>query len=462
MAVPALVACLEIVVRLLFTTALLARVDVRLLVLPAFGLPALALAGGAERIRLRALDERRPAERRERDLFDLATAEPPAKELRLFALGPELLRRHAEESAAIAGNELRHRLQGSALILVGRLLFAVGYLLALAVVVERATHGGLSVRDLVLTIGLASQVMGQLSSVSNRANWLNWSLTAVRDVVWLEDLVRTAVDVGQAGIPPPPRLGSGITFDGVSFAYPGTDTTVLSDLDLTLDAGTVVAVVGDNGAGKSTLVKLLCRFYETSAGVIRVDGVDLRAIDLARWRQRIGAAFQDHARYEVTASSVVGIGDLPRLGDPAAVRAALDAAGAGALVDGLPDGIDSLLGNAWGGAELSGGEWQRRAVARATMRLDPLLLVLDEPTAALDAEAEHLLFERYAGAAGDARRRSGAITIVVSHRFSTVRMADLILVVGGGRVIERGTHDELILLGGAYAHLFRIQAGAYR
>jgi len=502
MAVPALVACLEIIVRLLFTTVLLARVDLRLLILPLFGLPSIALAGVAERIRLGALDARRPAERRARDLFELATEEPPAKELRLFGLGPEILRRYQDESDVVAHNELSHRMRGAGLILCGRLLFAVGYLLGLAVVIQRATHGGLSVSQLVLTIGLASQIMGQLSSVSNRANWLNWSLTSVRDVVWLEDLVRDAgldgvgaAGVGAAGVvaaggvaaggvaaggvaaggvaaggvaaggvavPPPERLVGGIVLDHVSFRYPGTERDVLTDVDLTLPAGSVVAIVGDNGAGKTTLVKLLCRFYEVTSGALLVDGVDLREIDLPGWRSRVSAAFQDHARYEVAVGEAVGIGDVARLKDREAIAAAVEVAGAAGLVEALPAGLDSLLGSAWGGAELSGGQWQRLAVARSTMRNDPLLLVLDEPTAALDAEAEHALFERYAGAAGDARRQSGAITVVVSHRFSTVRMADLILVVGRGGILEQGGHEDLMALNGTYAQLFRLQARAYR
>ena len=456
MAVPALVACLEIVVRLLITTALLARVDARLIVLPLFGLPSIGLAGIAERIRLGALDARRPAERRARDLFELATEEPPAKELRLFGLAPEILRRHQRDNDSVVANELSHRMRGAFLILAGRLLFAVGYVLALVVVVDKAAHGGLRAGELVLTIGLASQIMGQLSSVSNRANWLNWSLTAVRDVVWLEDVVRSGVmETDRSGALAPDMLTTGIELDHVTFRYPGTAATVLDDVSLMLPAGSVVAVVGDNGAGKTTLVKLLARFYEPTSGTIRIDGVDLQSIDLIRWRARISAAFQEHARYEVTVGAATGIGDLPRLDDRDAIADAIDKAGF------FGAGIDELLGSAWGGAELSGGQWQRLAVARATMRADPLLLILDEPTAALDAEAEHKLFERYAGAAGEARRRAGAITIVVSHRFSTVRMADLILVASGGRIIEHGSHEDLMTLEGTYAHLFRLQARAY-
>jgi ATP-binding cassette, subfamily B, bacterial len=224
----------------------------------------------------------------------------------------------------------------------------------------------------------------------------------------------------------------------------------------------VVAVVGENGAGKTTLVKLLARLYEPTAGRILVDGVDLRRLDPDAWRARIAAGFQDFARFELLAREAVGVGHLARIGDATAVRGALGRAGAAQVVTSLPGGLETQLGRAWhGGVDLSGGEWQRLALGRAFMREGPLLLVLDEPTAAIDAPTEHALFERFAAAARSGASR-GTVTLLISHRFSTVRMADLILVLDGGRVVERGSHDELMQRRGLYAELFDLQAAAYR
>jgi ATP-binding cassette subfamily B protein len=223
-----------------------------------------------------------------------------------------------------------------------------------------------------------------------------------------------------------------------------------------------VAVVGENGAGKSTLVKLLCRFYEPTAGTIELDGVDLRGLPADRWRERIAAGFQDFSRFELLARETVGVGDLPRLADEAAVAAALDRAGAADVTPRLPRGLATPLGLSQpDGVELSGGQWQKLALGRAMMRETPLLLVLDEPTAALDAEAEHRLFERYAAGAHRLARRTGAVTVLVSHRFSTVRMADLILVMSGSRIAESGSHAELMAADGLYAELYRLQADQY-
>jgi ATP-binding cassette subfamily B protein len=229
-----------------------------------------------------------------------------------------------------------------------------------------------------------------------------------------------------------------------------------------------VAIVGENGAGKSTLVKLLCRMYQPDSGRILVDGLDLARISADEWRERLAGAFQDFYRFEFQARHSVGIGDVPRLDDEAAVVTAIGRAGANDVVERLKSGLDTQLGPTWpGGVEVSFGQWQKLALARGFMRAQPLLLVLDEPTAALDAETEHALFERYAAAArgnqaDDRGLAEGRITILVSHRFSTVRMADRIVVLDGARVVEAGTHDELLSKRGQYAELYSIQAAAYR
>jgi len=232
----------------------------------------------------------------------------------------------------------------------------------------------------------------------------------------------------------------------------------------------VVAIVGENGAGKSTLVKLLCRMYQPDSGRILIDGVDLARMPAQEWRSRLAGAFQDFFRFEFRARHTVGLGDVPRLEDEPAVAAAVERAGATDVVQGLSAGLDTQLGQTWpGGVEVSFGQWQKFALARGFMREGPLLLVLDEPTAALDAETEHALFERYAAVARAGRTprnvttgANGRITLLVSHRFSTVRMADLIVVMDGARVVEVGSHNELLAKGGSYAELYGIQAAAYQ
>jgi len=244
----------------------------------------------------------------------------------------------------------------------------------------------------------------------------------------------------------------------VTFRYPGTDVDVLHDPDLDVPAGPSVAIVGENGAGKTTLVKLLCRFCAPTAGTITVDGVDLQAIDVEAWRAQLAGGFQDFARVELTLQESVGIGDIASVEDPVAVGGALAKVGAG-----LPVGLDQQLGQQWlGGVDLSEGQWQKVAMARAMMRAEPLLLLLDEPTSGLDAHAEHALFELFAGVASETAARTGAVTLFVSHRFSTVRMADHIVVLERGRVVEQGDHASLMAAGGLYRELYDIQSRAYR
>jgi ATP-binding cassette subfamily B protein len=234
-------------------------------------------------------------------------------------------------------------------------------------------------------------------------------------------------------------------------------------VSLLLPAGAVVALAGENGAGKTTLVKLLAKLYEPSSGTILVDGADLARMPVRAWRSRLAGAFQDFFRFEFRARHTVGLGDLLRLDDESSVMTAVSRAGAGDVITHLPAGLETQLGPTWPeGVEVSFGQWQKLALARGFMRDEPLLLVLDEPTAALDAQTEHALFERYAAATRARANGAGSITVLVSHRFSTVRMADLIVVLDGARVAEVGTHDGLMAKRGHYAELYNIQAAAYR
>jgi ATP-binding cassette subfamily B protein len=445
------------------TVALLGRVHPLLLLLPLFGVPSIVASAWGERMRQRVLDETAEDVRVSHHLFELATTAGPAMELRIFGTGRRVVDRHDAARHATDAPQDRALLKITAVGSLGWLVFAAGFAGALLLVAQRVVDGDASIGDMVLTLTLASQVNNQIMGAAGMATWLMASLKTVGRYLWLVDYAAQATPKIADPVPAPTQLVDGISFEGVAFRYPQTDIDVLSDVDLHIPAGATVAIVGDNGAGKTTLVKLLCRFYEPTAGRITVDGVDLSRIDIAEWRTRVSAGFQDFARPEVLAREGVGVGDLPFIDDEPVVTGALERAGAASVIDTLPAGLGTQLGKSFSdGVELSGGQWQKLALGRAMMRPGPLLLVLDEPTASLDAETEHLLFERYAGAARRVAAGTGAITVLVSHRFSTVRMADMILVVDGGRVAERGTHEELVGLGGLYAELYELQARAYR
>ena len=282
-----------------------------------------------------------------------------------------------------------------------------------------------------------------------------------RRLAWLEDYAASLEASGD--LPVPAMLRTGIRLEDVSFAYPGTSRLVLENVSVTLPAGSVVAIVGENGAGKTTLVKLLAKLYEPSSGSILLDDTPLGRLSAGAWRSRLAGAFQDFFRFEFKAKQTIGLGDVSRLENEPAVVAAVDRAGAGDVVVRLKSGLDTQLGPTWpSGVDLSFGQWQKLALARGFMRDEPLLLILDEPTAALDAETEHALFERYAAAARGEKSANGRITILVSHRFSTVRMANLIVVLDGARLVEVGSHEELMAKDGQYSELYAIQAAAYR
>jgi ATP-binding cassette subfamily B protein len=441
--------------RLGVALSLLVSVHPALLALAAFALPAVFTSAWRPGVERTAEERGAPAGRLARHLFVTATTAPPGKEVRVTGIGPRLVRErraawerwYGPVAAARWGSALWHALAwtifGSAY--VGAVVFVSSGLRAPAadVLLVLAAGGQLSTY-----IGATVGEIGFLRGI-----WLDGS----RRLAWLEDYAASLV--ASADAPAPARLREGLRFEGVSFAYPGTDRLVLDSVDLDLPAGSVVALVGENGSGKTTLVKLLCKLYEPTAGRILADGAPLSRVRADEWRSRLAGAFQDFFRFELPARHAVGLGDLPRRDDERAVANAVGRAGADDVVARLPSGLDTQLGPTWpGGVEVSFGQWQKLALARGFMREEPLLLVLDEPTAALDAETEHALFERYAAAA----RHPARVTILVSHRFSTVRMADRIVVLDGARVAQSGTHEELMARGGPYAELYAIQAAAYR
>jgi ATP-binding cassette subfamily B protein len=296
-------------------------------------------------------------------------------------------------------------------------------------------------------------------------NWLVRTQGAIVKLLWLRDYARQAHSAVANARPAtvPERLREGIRFEGVSFAYPGTEQPVLEALDLFLPAGSTVAIVGENGAGKTTLVKLLSRFYEPTTGIITVDRVELAQMPILEWRRRLAAGFQDFARLQLLARESIGVGDTAHMTADSTIWDALERAAAADLAAALPRGLGTQLGRSFdGGVDLSLGQWQKVALGRAMMRERILLLLLDEPTASLDAATEHALFEHFASAAHDYAAATGAITLLVSHRFSTVRAADLILVASGGSIVERGNHAELMRRQGLYAELYGLQASSYR
>ncbi len=396
------------------------------------------------------------------DLFRLTTTAETAKELRISGVTGDLAARHARLGERVRAATVRAARRSAGWQALGWLVYAAGFTAAIVVLVRRAAHGHASPGQVVMAVSLLRRAQTQVSGASDTAGAMGTAFRTARRLLLLEAEVAAEQVPEDRRVPVPERLVSGIRLEGVSFAYHGAGGPVLREVDLTLPAGATVAVVGENGAGKTTLVKLLTGMYRPTGGRITVDGTDLADLDPARWRERTTAAFQDYVRYQWTARQTVGAGDLPRMSDDAALLAAAARADAGELLEGLPDGLETQLGRYFsGGTELSGGQWQRLALARALLRERPLLTVLDEPTAALDAATESALYARWGDAARAGAGERGAVTLLVSHRFSTVRTADLIVVMEDGRVTGTGTHDDLMAEGGSYAQLFALQARGY-
>ena len=443
------------ILRLAVTLVLLTSIHPALALLAVFALPTVLTSTWRPGVE-RATEERvASANRLARHLFMTATTAPPGKEVRVTRIGDRLLSQRRETWEHWYGPVTAARWNTALWQALAWAIFGAAYVAAVVFVSSRpgATPG-----QVLLVLAAGARLSAYIGATVGEIGFLRgfW-LDGSRRLAWLEDYAASLVE--RADRPAPDRLVEGIRFEHVSFAYPGTERRVLDDVSLELKPGSVVAIVGENGAGKSTLVKLLCRLYQPDQGRILVEGVDLAQIRADEWRSRLAGAFQDFFRFEFRARYTVGLGDMPRLEDEPAVVTAVGRAGAEDLVSKLVSGLNTQLGATWPeGVEVSFGQWQKFALARGFMRDGPLVLVLDEPTAALDAETEHALFERYAAAA----RGEGRITILVSHRFSTVRMAHLIVVLDGARVVEVGTHEELIAKGGQYADLYSIQAAAYR
>jgi ATP-binding cassette subfamily B protein len=443
--------------RLGVTVALLMSIHPALALLVVFALPTVFSSSWRPGVERETEERNAPHQRLADHLFRIATTPAPGKDVRVTGIGPDLVTNRRREWERWYAPMAAARWTSAAWHAAAWAIFGAAYVGAV-LLVATGLHG--SVGDVLLILAAGARLSSYIGATVGEIGFLRgiW-LDGSRRLVWLENYA--ASFDAEADLPVPSRLVDGIRLEGVSFAYAGSEKLALDNVDLELPAGKVIAVVGENGAGKSTLVKLIAKLYEPTAGRILLDGQPLNRMPAEAWRDRIAGAFQDFFRFEFQARHSVGLGDLPRLDDEPAVAAAVGRAGADDVVERLEDGLDTQLGSTWpGGAEISFGQWQKLALARGFMRDQPLLLVLDEPTAALDAETEHALFERYAAAARAST--DGRITILVSHRFSTVRMADLIVVLDGAHLVETGTHEALMSLNGHYADLYKIQAAAYR
>jgi ATP-binding cassette, subfamily B, bacterial len=448
-------------IQLVVTAVLLAGVHPAMVALPSLALVWVWFAGKGNTAAHRAREATAEAVRLEEHMTDLVLSPGSAKELRVFGLRDEVAHRARHLWTRATRDILRGELRGSALNLAGLVVFTGGVAGCVFNAVLLARAGEATAGDVVLVLNTALLALGQVAGIVWAFRDVASAMRLVVHMQWLEDMAAASERTPANPASPPHRLRSGIELRGVEFRYPGAEKPVLTGVDLTIPAGSTVAVVGDNGAGKTTLVKLLCGFYAPSSGRILVDGIDLVDIPPQLWRSRITGTFQDYVNYELLVRENIGQGDLARLRDDPAVTKAADLADARGLVDSLPNQLDTQLGRRFDGSELSGGQWQRLALARGLLRQAPLLQVLDEPTAALDPTAERALFERYAASAEQARERTRSITLLVSHRFSTVRLADLIIVVSAGTVTEFGSHRELIDMNGLYAELYRLSAQSY-
>jgi ATP-binding cassette subfamily B protein len=418
------------------------------------GLPAFVAEARFSGEAFRLFRWRSPETRRQMYLETVLAREDFAKEVKLFRLAPRLLARYREIFDALYAEDrdltLRRGAWGFVLGLVGTAAFYGVYAwIVLQTVAGRLSLGEMTMALLVFRQGQAA-VSASLSAIGGMVED-NLYLSTLYD--FLGEEVRPPTGSALRG----PRPDDGLRFEEVTFTYPGGSRPAVDRVSFHLRPGRKLALVGENGSGKTTLVKLLARLYEPDSGRITLDGLDLRAWDVDALRRRIAVVFQDFARYQFTAGENIGAGDVDRFEDEAGWRTAAEKGMARHFLETLPRGYRTQLGR-WfrGGRELSGGEWQKVALSRAFMRTDADLLVLDEPTAAMDAEAEARVFEHVREISGD------RMAILISHRFSTVRMADEIVVLREGRVVEQGSHEDLLRRDGPYARLFTLQAAGYR
>jgi ATP-binding cassette, subfamily B, bacterial len=385
----------------------------------------------------------------------LGASSQSAKEVKIFGLGGHLAERYHEVSDRIYEENKKVATKRASVGFLLNLVSTGGYYGAYAVVLIRTLAGAISVGTFTFLTGAFSRSRMYIEKILQ-------SFTDISDqALYLKDLfeffeMEPSIRSLAGALPAPRPIRSGFEFRNVGFAYPGSSRMVVENISFRLETKEKIALIGENGAGKTTLVKLLARLYDPTVGEILLDGVDLREYDVEDLRQEIGVIFQDYMRYELLAKENIGFGKIEDLADRARIEVAAQKSMAFQVIGKLPNGYDQMIGRRFeGGVDLSGGEWQKFALARAYMR-DAQLLILDEPTATLDARAEYEVFRRFA------ELTKGRMAVLISHRFSTVRMADRILVLENGQIREQGTHDKLVALGGRYAELFELQAAGYR
>lgn len=380
--------------------------------------------------------------------------EDHAKEVQLFGLGPRLLERYRRIYRRLYDEERRLAVRRDSWGLVLGLLSNVAFYAAYAWIAVSAIQGAITLGQMTMYLLVFKQGQSAVSAMLSAIGGM------YEDNLYLSNLYEYLEQ------PPPPRPGAaregpdpdaGLQFEHIGFTYPGADKPAVRDVTLSIRPGRSLALVGVNGSGKTTLVKLLAGLYAPDEGSIRYQGLDLSEWDPDALRERIGVIFQDFVRYQLKAGENIGVGDVRLCSDAERWRDAATKGRADEFIDDLPQAYETPLGRWFNkGQELSGGQWQRIALARAFMRSSADILVLDEPTAAMDAETEAEVFEHFRSLTRN------KITILISHRFSTVRLADRIVVMDAGRIVEHGSHDELLALGGRYARLFELQARGYR
>jgi ATP-binding cassette subfamily B protein len=399
---------------------------------------------------------RRTPQRRQLDyLRFLGAGAQSAKEIKIFGLGRHLSEQYHEISESIDKENKEIATRRAAIGSSLNLISTGGYYGAYVVVLARAMAGGISVGTFTFLTGAFNRSRMYIEKILSSFNDISEQALFLKDLFEFFEM-QPAIRSKQDAIPAPRPILQGFEFQDVCFAYPGSEKLVVRNINFRLYAGEKIALIGENGAGKTTLVKLLARLYEPTAGRILLDGVDLRDYDVEDLRREIGVIFQDYMRYDMAARENIGFGKIESASDELRIQDAAYKSLAKNVIDRLPNGYDQMVGRRFeGGVDLSGGEWQKFALARAYMR-DAQLLILDEPTATLDARAEFQVFQRFA------ELTRGRMAVLISHRFSTVRMADRILVLADGAIQEQGSHEKLLALGGRYAELFELQAAGYR
>ena len=425
------------------------------LILLATSIPAFIAETRFSEQGFRLLTRRAPETRQINYLARLLTEDSAAKEIKLFNLGDKLLERYTKLFAKFFAEDRSLAVRRAAVGFSLGLIATMGFYGSYAWIVWRTVQGTISLGDMTLYLTIFRQGQSTFQSILAAVGNIYESNLFMANYFEFLD-IKPQMRVAAPPKKLPTVITAGIEFRGIGFRYPESEEWVLRDVDLMIRPGEKIALVGHNGAGKTTLIKLLSRLYDPTEGVILFDGIDLRDVDPHELRQKIGVIFQDFVRYHLPASENIGFGQIEAADRMDRIVESARKSGAHAMIENLPEGYETMLGR-WfhGGHELSLGQWQRIALARAFMR-DAEILVLDEPTASLDAQTEYEIFRHFQ------ELTEGKMAILISHRFSTVRMADRIVVIENGRIAEMGSHEELLRREGIYARLFGMQAEGYR